>query len=538
MGVESTLMADSHHCRGSPSTWTEPVDPNALTLKMLPLDLLRYVLLQRGVGPRELCVLEQTSKLFKSLVDEAAWKHVFLEHRRCNVLREPECWKLELTRRTMWSRNWRQIVGSSSASHLRLGLQTQKLRRFAQKMITGGGSLDAPGCGYARTRPYATHVVDPTGASSGCFLTITAALAHAMPFDVILVKPGEYRERINVDKHTEIVGTGPTGSVVVIGFDGPAIEVLGRITCRLANLVIKQQARGGGGAMSGSVLIKSGAVVLVEESLISSEVGHCIVIQGQDSCGYLLHNAVANGKGVGVLVCDNGRGVIEDNDISFNGRAGVAILSGGDPLVCHNKIHEGMDSGVLVSEKGRGRVEDNDIFSNRRAGVAILKEGAPLVKHNRIHDGRDSGVLVCENGQGSVVDNQIFANQMAGVAIGRGGASRVTGNTIRDGSGGSLCLSLHSKGMIASNVIHQHPQSAMQVPEGLLSEVQNHNYIRYEGGHADGGDGDGAGDAAMHHAGPRSNSHLPRPPASPTHRSAAAPMFDDDDDSPMPMVLS
>ena len=84
----------------------------------------------------------------------------------------------------------------------------------------------------------------------------------------------------------------------------------------------------------------AGAVVLVEESQISSDVGHCVVIQGVDSCGYILHNAVANGRGVGVLVCDNGRGVVEDNDICLNGRAGVAILSGGDPLVCHNKIHE------------------------------------------------------------------------------------------------------------------------------------------------------------------------------------------------------
>jgi nitrous oxidase accessory protein NosD len=460
-------------------------DANALTLALLPTDLLRHILVQRGIGPRELCTLECTAWLFRQLADDDAWRHAFLEHRRCNVLREPECWKLELTRRTMWSRNWRQIIGSGSPAQLRLGMQTQKLRRFAQKMISGAACApgsSGPSSGLARLRAYDTHVVDPTGVTAGCFLTITAALAHAMPFDVILVHPGEYRERLKVDKHTEIVGTGPPGSVVVIGFDGPAIEAMGRITCRLASLVIKQQARGGGGgAMSGSVLIKGGAVVLVEESLISSEVGHCVVIQGADSCGYILHNAVANGKGVGVLVCDNGRGVIEDNDISFNGRAGVAILSGGDPLVCHNKIHEGMDSGVLVSEKGRGRVEDNDIFHNRRAGVAILKEGAPLVKHNRIHSGRDSGVLVCENGQGSVVDNQIFANQMAGVAIGRGGASRVTGNTIRDGSGGSLCLSLHSKGMITSNVIHQHPNAAMQVPEGLMSEVTSHNYIRYEG---------------------------------------------------------
>ena len=103
-------------------TWTDPVDPNALTLSMLPLDVLRCVLVQRGVGPRELCALEQTSRLFRSLVDEETWKHAFLEHRRCNVLREPESWKLELTRRTMWSRNWRQIVGCSSASHLTSGL--------------------------------------------------------------------------------------------------------------------------------------------------------------------------------------------------------------------------------------------------------------------------------------------------------------------------------------------------------------------------------------------------------------------------------
>ena len=114
-----------------------------------------------------------------------------------------------------------------------------------------------------------------------------------------------------------------------------------------------------------------------------------------------------------MLVCDNAKGVIEDNVIACNGRAGIAILSGGDPLVMANKIHDGMDSGVLVSERGRGRIEENDIFGNRRAGVAILKEGAPLVKRNKIHDGRDSGVLVCENGKGSVVDNDIFANSLS-----------------------------------------------------------------------------------------------------------------------------
>ena len=81
-----------------------------------------------------------------------------------------------------------------------------------------------------------------------------------------------------------------------------------------------------------------------------SSSGHCVVVKGADSCGYILHNHVHDAKGVGVLVCDHARGLVEDNDISTNARAGVAILSGGNPIVRNNKIHDGKDSGVLISE--------------------------------------------------------------------------------------------------------------------------------------------------------------------------------------------
>ena len=68
------------------------------------------------------------------------------------------------------------------------------------------------------------------------------------------------------------------------------------------------------------------------------------------------------------------------------------------------------------------------------------------------------------------------------------------------------------------------------MPEGLLSEVQNHNYIRYEG------------TATGEHMLIDAKLGQPRPPASPRHCAAEAPMFDDDHgfsgDSPMPMVLS
>ena len=447
-----------------------------LELAALPYDVVLMILQQPSLGLVELCRLECCSRTMRSLIDDKIWRQAFLRHRRCNALREPESWKGEYLRRESYSRQWRNLPNGLGASGLRngqrlVGNTAQKLRRFTQKFMPG-----SPTSPPARME---THVVEQNSKTPGIHATISAALLASKPFDRIQIRRGVYTERLRLDKPVELVGAGAAESVVLIGVDGPAIEISSKIVSRVANMKIEQKAHTGGGAMSGTVLIKGGAVLCIEECIISSETGHCVIIQGLDTHGVVQHNMVQHGNGVGVLVCDHGRGHIEDNDISHNGRAGVAILSGADPYGYCNKIHEGMDSGVLVSERGRGRIEDNDIFANRRAGVAILKEGSPLVKHNRIHDGRDSGVLVCEHGQGSVIDNDIFANRMAGVAIGRGGASRVTGNTIRDGNGGSLCLSMHSRGLISSNIIHQDPRAVMQVPEGLLPEVQQHNMIQY-----------------------------------------------------------
>ena len=237
-----------------------PEREEALSLTMLPLDVLHTIVMQRGVAARELCSLESTCLIFKQLIDEEAWQHAFLQRRRVNVLRAPQSWKQELSRREMWSRDWRQIVGCSSPAQVRLGLPTQKLRRFAAKMFYGcEGSSSSVASAGPRPRQHDTHVVDPSGSIPDSFVTIGAALAHAKPYDVVLVEPGEYREQIKLDRHAQVLGNGPPGSVVVIGVDGPAVEATGRTASRVSNLVIKQMARAGGGAMSGAVLIKGGA---------------------------------------------------------------------------------------------------------------------------------------------------------------------------------------------------------------------------------------------------------------------------------------
>lgn len=196
-----------------------------LELMALPHDVLLTILQQTSLGPLELCHLECCSRSLRGLIDNNIWRQAFLQHRRCNALREPESWKAEYARRENYSRQWRHWPpngqrGQTMGNAHRLGGQTsttQKLRRFTLKMMSG--SHPTPPVRFE------THVVDQNSTSPNVHLTIGSALLACKPFDQIHIRSGKYYERLRLDKAVELVGTGPPESVVLIGIDGPAIEV-------------------------------------------------------------------------------------------------------------------------------------------------------------------------------------------------------------------------------------------------------------------------------------------------------------------------
>lgn len=123
-------------------------------LLSLPTDILVSVLQQPGIGARELCRLESCAHAFLSLIDDSIWRAAFLAQRRCNALHEPVCWKQEFARREKWSRDWRRLTNCAQMPppNVRLSGHTQKLRRFALKMMSSTPYILAPAC--------STHIVD------------------------------------------------------------------------------------------------------------------------------------------------------------------------------------------------------------------------------------------------------------------------------------------------------------------------------------------------------------------------------------------
>src|SRR5205807_2468125 len=208
-------------------------------------------------------------------------------------------------------------------------------------------------------------------------------------------------EGVVIDKPVEIVGDGELGEVVIEA-SGKDVVLFKANMGRIANLTLRQL---GGGKWFG-VDIAQGRLDL-ESCDITSQSLACVAIHG-GADPRLRRNRIHDGKQGGVLVIENGLGIVEDNDIFENALAAVRIKEGGNPTVRRNRIHDGKQGGVFVYENGQGTLEDYDIFGNTLAGVEIKEGGNPTLRRNRIHDGKQGGVLVIENGLGIVEDNDIF----------------------------------------------------------------------------------------------------------------------------------
>jgi F-box protein 11 len=255
----------------------------------------------------------------------------------------------------------------------------------------------------AKTEP-PTHVVDPFP-NRGDFTSIGAAIKAAKPGDRILVRPGRYVEGLVVDKPLEILGDGPVAEIEVQARGASAALFQANIG-RVANLTLRQA--GGEGKWYG-VDITQGRLEL-EGCDISSQSLACVAIRnGADP--RLRRNRIHNGKRSGVLVYDDGLGMLEDNDITANTTAGVAIRTGGNPTLRRNQIHDNKQAGLVVIENGLGTLEDNDITANGSVGVEIRAGAKPTLRNNRINGNTYHGVWIHDSGGGVIEDNNLTGNK-------------------------------------------------------------------------------------------------------------------------------
>jgi F-box protein 11 len=254
-----------------------------------------------------------------------------------------------------------------------------------------------------KTKP-PTHIVDPY--ERGDYVTIGAAITAASPGDRILVRPGLYRETLTIEKPLEILGDGPIADIEIHGQDETVVWFLANIG-RIANLTLRQTSSGNG--PHSCVMIGQGRLELegcdITSIGTSSPRSGVTVFEGADPRvrRNTIHDCTA-----GILIFGQGRGLLEDNEIT-NNNTGIHIIDGAMPTLRRNIIHNNQITGVAVYRNGLGILEGNDISINAN-GVEIMQGGRPTLRGNRINRNRKAAVWIHDAGQGVFENNDLRNN--------------------------------------------------------------------------------------------------------------------------------
>jgi parallel beta-helix repeat protein len=288
-----------------------------------------------------------------------------------------------------------------------------------------------------------TVVVDAMG--RGDFDRVVTAVRSVEPGTRVLVRPGTYKGKVIVTKQLELVGDGAREDVVLEA-SGSDVVVWRARAGRIENLTIHQLGDG----ICDGVDVAGGAVD-IEGCDISARGRAGVAVHA--SRGNVQRCRIHDCNGSGVVVYENGRGTFEDNDITANGDSGIAVDSGGEPVVRANRITGNTQSGVYVYENGRGTFEDNDITANGFAGIAVGSGGEPVVRGNRITSNTQSGVHVHEKGRGTFEDNDITANGLNGIEVRTRGEPVVRGNRITSNTENGVYIYENGRGTFQNNDI-------------------------------------------------------------------------------------
>lgn len=139
--------------------------------------------------------------------------------------------------------------------------------------------------------------------------------------------------------------------------------------------------------------------------------------------------AIFDNAGNGIIITQSSSAAVTDSEIHSNKHSGIEIRTGSNPTVQRCKIQDGM----VVADQGAGIIEDCDFFKTIGNVIEVKDGGSPTIRRCKIREGWKAGIYFGKAGLGTVEDCEVVANRGNGIGIGEGGdpvirRCRINGN--------------------------------------------------------------------------------------------------------------
>ncbi|MFC7924316.1 right-handed parallel beta-helix repeat-containing protein [Streptomyces cinereoruber] len=290
--------------------------------------------------------------------------------------------------------------------------------------------------------------------AGGPYRTIGAALEAARSGAVISVRPGRYEENLVITKMVTITAEDPHGTVRIVPPRGTVVQVVAEAV-QLTGLVLQGQddelpavdvPRGqaalqdcevvgnawtavltrqqGSLAMRGCRVTNPGGAGIVETSTGTSVIDGCVVehlgtsavVIGERANPTFRNCVLRDARGNGVCANGEGRGLIEDCEISATDKPAIALEQNSATRVVRTSVRDCL-LGVYISSKERVVLEECSVSATKVHGVALSEGTDPVLTRCRVSRTKGNGIHVTGRSRGTFEECEVTAAEGTGIWV-------------------------------------------------------------------------------------------------------------------------
>ncbi len=371
--------------------------------------------------------------------------------------------------------------------------------------------------------------------------SIQAAVNAAAPFDVVVVAPGTYHERVQLKPKVTLrsaggndkgkIGLKRAEATIIDGGgedgEGPGVAMAEGATLdgftvtnvgtyddeswnrhfktqgeEQAEEPIGQPGTGGIGVVGVTCVIKNN---------IAHHIGYSgIAVMGVDGkrCSpHVINNVCYRNMGGGIGCMKKSTAIVEENtcfenfyagighdDASplvirntcyGNVRAGIGISDGSQPVVRNNRCFKNRRAGIGVRTGSSTRpiIEDNDCFENDMAGIGAREESSPIIRGNRCYRNRLAGIGSRTHATPTIIDNECYENKETGIGQMSDARTVLIGNHLhhngKSGIGFAACES--GRSLVVNNRVIDNELVAVGINPGWKVTLSENEFSRKGG---------------------------------------------------------
>ncbi len=184
------------------------------------------------------------------------------------------------------------------------------------------------------------------------------------------------------------------------------------------------------------------------------------------------NNQITDNQEVGIALYNSSQATINNNKIADN-HWGIYLANSSQATISNNTVSKN-GYGIYLENQTKAEISNNQITNNQERGIALVDSSQAItISDNQITGNQVDGIILFDSSQATISNNQITGNNSRGIELQKNAQATISDNQITGNQGGGIILFESTQATINNNTVFKNGYRGIGCGDSSRCKVVN-----------------------------------------------------------------